>query len=118
MEEVFFDNTVCNDHVQQKVIEVSVWGDDFQLEKWERRKLRQAKEDSDSGIEDEEFERQEIRKDRAKIKELLKIIKSKGLQLQTTEKDGLKILYDLFDKDNSDELELNEFIEMTSSEHL
>ena len=29
MIEAFFDNTVCNDQVKQKIIEVSVWGDDF-----------------------------------------------------------------------------------------
>ena len=32
--------------------------------------------------------------------------------MTTTQKDGLKVLYDLFDKDNSDELELNEFVSM------
>ena len=76
--------------------------------------MKQAQEDSDSGIEDEEAERAEIRKDRTKIKELLKIIKNRGMSMTTTKKEGLQVLYDMFDKDNSDELELNEFTLMAT----
>ena len=35
-----------------------------------------------------------------------------------TKKDGLQVLYDIFDDDGSDELELNEFVKMCKSQYL
>ena len=111
MKDAFIDNSIIKEEVIQKVVEVRVYGDDYIQKKLEKkqqmkRQARNSSSDSDLSVDEEEYNL--IKIDVKDIKAIIRMIRKKAAALEM----GVRGWYMHFDKDDSDEIELNEFIKM------
>lgn len=111
MKDAFIDNSIIKEEVIQKVVEVRVYGDDYIQKKLEKkqqmkRQARNSSSDSDLSVDEEEYNL--IKIDVKDVKAIIRMIRKKAAALEM----GVRGWYKHFDKDDSDEIELNEFIKM------
>jgi hypothetical protein len=105
--DMYIDNSALKEEVIHKIVEVKHWKDHLhQYKRKKPKKKRTHSSDSDSSdISCDETELDAIRADIFKLKEVIRKIKKYAMGLP----DYLKTFYGYYDKDNSDEIEFNEF---------
>ena len=107
LQDAFIDNSINKEVVIHKIVEVKVHGDDYKPREKKNKKSKSSdSEESRMSIEADEYAA--VKSDVKELKGIIKLIKKKGEAIST----GLKGFYDHFDRNNSDELELAEFIKM------
>ena len=100
MADAFIDNTVVTEEVIHKIVEVPMLTD----EKMKKKKDKKRSSSDDSSIAEDEI--LAIKEDIKLLKSVIKKIKKKSEKMKIAD------WFKRFDKDGSDEIELNEFIAM------
>lgn len=112
IQEAFIDNTTVRQEVIHKIVEVRFHDEEWKQKQKDKKdakkkkKKRDSSSDSAGSIEEDEYVH--IKQDIKDLKAMLKLIKKKAVLLTG----GIRGWYDHFDKDKSDEIELNEFVNM------
>lgn len=107
---MYIDNSAVKEEVIHKIVEIKHWDEHMQQYKRKKpKKKRTQSSDSDSSqLSCDEAQMDEIRADIYKLKEVIRLIKKHAMGLP----DYLRTFYNYYDKDGSDEIELNEFVVM------
>ena len=105
MVDAFIDNTIVREEVIHKIVEVPVYPDG-QVPKKKKKRERSSSEETQLSVGDTELA--EIKEDIKMLKSVIKTIRKKADSMDK----GIAEWFKHFDADGSDEIELNEFINM------